>query len=296
MKVNASIITTIVVATLICVAPLPASDVSHHPEEKPAHPATSAPCPNGRNWWTDLDKEKKLLYTNIAAASVIGLWGMSEWDYGSIGWYNANEGWFEQDTKYGGADKVGHFWISYALADGLSALYKSWEYDQDRANRLALVSSWTIVTAMELMDATSETQGFAWEDIVMNSFGVLASAVMHRWPGLDRKIDFRIEYVFNEAIDGFITDYSNIFYSIVVKPAGFDYISNNIFDYLELHGGYYTRGYTDNDDDRTRSFYVGIGINFSKLFQQSGWHKTAKVLEYLQPPYTVPKASADLSR
>jgi hypothetical protein len=64
--------------------------------------------------------------------------------------------------------------------------------------------------------------------------------------------------------------------------------------YLEFHGGYYTRGYEDENEANTRSLYAGISLNFSRMFKQNDWKKTGKTLEYLQIPYTVLKVSHDL--
>lgn len=70
---------------------------------------------------------------------------------------------------------------------------------------------------MELGDTTSETQGFDWSDIAMNTAGALTSVLMEQYPELDRKIDFRVEYVFNVSVNGVFDDYSNHFYSMVFK-------------------------------------------------------------------------------
>jgi hypothetical protein len=128
----------------------------------------------------------------------------------------------------------------------------------------------------------------------MNTMGALTSVLMERYPELDRKIDLRVEYVLNVAVNGIFDDYSNQYYSLVLKLDGFDAIENTFAKYIELSGGYYTRGYEETDEDDTRSLFVGIGFNFSRLLNQNGWKKTGKVLEYLQVPYTVPKASYDL--
>jgi hypothetical protein len=39
---------------------------------------------------------------------------------------------------------------------------------------------------------------------------------------------------------------------------------------------------------------AGITINLSRLFDQQGFKKTGKILEYIQIPYTVPKVSHTL--
>ncbi|MGB3225841.1 MAG: DUF2279 domain-containing protein [Desulforhopalus sp.] len=246
------------------------------------------------NWWTRQPKEKKLLYTTATAAAVIGVWGVTQWDYGSSDWHKADEGWFGEDSKYGGADKLGHFWSTYVLSDALTGLYKHWGYPSRKANTYAALSAWTVQAVMEIFDATSESQGFSTEDVVMNTIGALTSVLMERYPEIDRKIDFRVEYVLETDFNNFFDDYSNQFYSIVLKLEGFDSIENNFLKYLEFHGGYYSRGYDTDEVDKNRSFYAGISFNFSRLLHQNGWSKSGKVLEYLQVPYTVLKASHDL--
>jgi hypothetical protein len=262
--------------------------------DSPASPLAEVKPTSNASWWCSLPKEKKALYTNLAAASFITLYGFADWDYGSTTFHWANEGWFEEDTKYGGADKMGHFWSTYALADSLTGLYKHWGYDGTTANTYAALSSFAVQTIMELDDGTSETQGFDWGDMTMNTVGMLASIIMEHYPELDRKIDFRVEYAFNVPIKGLFDDYSNMYYAMVVKLDGFDALDNTWLQWLELHGGYYSRGYDSTEVAKERDLYFGISINLSKLFEQHKYHKAAKVLEYLQIPYTVPKLSGKL--
>jgi len=244
-------------------------------------------------WWQNLPKEEKLNYTVISSAALVGLWGLATWDYGSSGLHLSSEGWFEQDSKHGGADKLGHFWFTYSFSDALSALYESYGYDVKTANRYGALSSWTVQMAMEVGDASSDSQGFSWEDSVVNTVGALTSVLMYNFPELDRKIDFRMEYVFNVKIEGIFDDYSNHFYSIALKLDGFDSLEDTFLKYFELHAGYYTRGYENSDDDK-RAVYGGISLNFSRLFSQYGYHKTGKVLEYFQLPYSTLKVTHEL--
>ena len=245
-------------------------------------------------WWESQTKEEKMLYTNLTAAAAIGIWGLATWDYGSAGLHASDEGWFENDSKYGGADKLGHFWATYAFSDALTGLYKHWGYPSDRANLYAVLSAWTVQTVMEIGDATSESQGFSWGDMAFNSLGALTSEVMEHYPALDRVVDFRVEYVFNEPVNGIFDDYSNQYYSMVIKLDGFDTLENTFLKYFEIHGGYYTRGYENDDDENVRSLYAGITINLSRLLNQNDWKKMGKTAEYIQLPYTVPKLSHDL--
>ena len=288
--------TALVISCVASFNPMPAHSQSSTGPADPVPAARPLAADNqDEGWWASQPKEKKLLYTNVAAAGAIGIWGLLEWDYGSEDWETADEGWFEKDSKYGGADKLGHFWATYTFADALTGLYKSWGYPSDQANFYGAVSSWTVQAVMEVADGTSGSQGFAWEDMVANTAGALTSVLMERYPELDRKIDFRIEYVFENDVNGIFDDYSNHYYSMALKLDGFDALENTFLKYVELHGGYYSRGYDDPDEEDSRSFYGGITINFSRLFHQNGWTKTGKTLEYVQIPYSVLKVSHDLN-
>ena len=292
--------TAILTSTICCLLITPRvyaeSSLAGTNETATATATSSLPGPSSdQGWWNKQPKENKMLYTNITAASLIGIWGLTEWDYGSADWNEGDEGWYGENTKYGGADKMGHFWATYAFSDALTGLYKHWGYESRKANAYAALSAWSVQAFMEVADATSESQGFAIEDMVMNTVGALTSVVMERYPELDRKIDFRIEYVLNVDIDGIFDDYSNQYYSMVLKLDGFDSIENTMLKYLEFHAGYFTRGYSDDDEENERSLYAGVSLNFSRLFQQNGWEKTGKLLEYIQVPYSVLKASHGLN-
>lgn len=267
--------------------PTPTVDASGPATEASVEPTASD------SWWSRQPKSTKMLYTNLTAATAIGIWGLATWDYGSEGFSMGHEKWFGRDTKYGGADKCGHLWSTYAFSDALTGLYKGWGYAPKQANIYAALSAWTVQFAMELGDGTSVSQGFSWEDMTMNTLGALTSVLMERYPELDRKIDLRVEYVLNDSIKGIFDDYYNQYYSMVLKLDGFHSLENTFLKYVELSAGYYTRGYGIPDVEDTRSLYAGIGFNFSRLLNQNGWSKTAKVLEYIQVPYTVPKVSYD---
>jgi hypothetical protein len=282
--------TAMIAKTLCCILLLFAISIS--PCGKALAADESEPA--SESWWSSLPKEDKLLYTSLTAAGFITLYGLLDWDYGSEGWNTADEGWFEEDSKYGGADKVGHLWGTYVLADALTGLYSSYGYEHQTANNYAAISAWLVQAVMEIGDATSESQGFSYEDMVMNTIGAFTSVLMERYPELDRKIDLRLEYVFNVPINGIFDDYSNQFYSVVLKMSGFDIFADNWMQYVEFHGGYYSRGYDSDEVEKERAVYAGVTLNFSQLFYNFGHDKIGKTLEYLQIPYTVPKVKHTL--
>ncbi len=286
--------------TFLCIFVLSMPLSASAGQENPIGTAATAGQPvqgaeTGENgWWAGLPKEKKMLYTTSVSAAAIAIWGLATWDYGSSGLHGSDEGFFEADAKYGGADKCGHFFASYAFSDALTGLYHGFGYDSRVASRYGVLSAWLVQAFMELGDATSESQGFSNEDMLMNTLGCLTSLAMQKYPDLDRKIDFRVEYVFNVAVGGIFDDYTNQYYSMVLKLDGFDAIKNNFLKYLEFSVGYYSRGYDNDSVAKKRSIYAGVSLNLSRLLFRKGYQKTGKLFEYFQLPYTVIKASRDL--
>ena len=243
-----------------------------------------------------LTRGQKTLLLNVGAMAAIAAYGVANWDYGQKGFNVDNEGWFGPDTKYGGMDKLGHFWSSYALSHLISYAYRKWGYTEAEANLYGVLSNLGIQTFMEVADGFS-SQGFSYEDFVMNVAGSAVAYVWGKYPSLARKIDFRVEYTpeFNSDDLGFSTNYGSQKYLIAVKADGFDAITNPSLRYLELRTGYYTRGYEDYEpngaDHRRRTIFVGLGFNVNKLVQKI-WD--TRVFDYIQIPYTSINLEFDL--
>ena len=235
--------------------------------------------------WTGLAKEEKLKYTNIGAALAITTWGISTWAYGEKSPHATPEGWFGKDTKSGGADKLGHLYSSYVTDRALTYLYESWGYSQDKAALYGAWSTFGIMSMMEVGDSVSSDYGFSYEDFIINGVGAYIGYALETNPNLARKLDLRIEYMPGEKADIF-TDYENSKYLLALRLDGFDLVKNKTLKHLELHLGYYTRGFDDVNADKQRNLYVGVGLNLSKLFRDRNHHKTATFLNYFQVPNT----------
>ena len=243
----------------------------------------------------ELPKEDKLLYTNAGVVAAITAWGIANWDYGANSPTSSSEGWFGRDTKEGGADKLGHAYGTYVFSHGLGALYRHWGYDEERAARYGAYSAFGVQAFMEVGDSFSR-YGFSWEDMVMNAAGAAAGYLLATQPELARRVDFRIEYEPNFGGSDIFTDYEHQKYLLALKFDGFDTTRETPLRYLELHLGYYARGYSQSNPALTeRNVYAGVAVNLSRLFDSSGWHKTATVLRYYQPPYTSLRLHTDLN-
>jgi hypothetical protein len=237
-------------------------------------------------WWT---KERKALAINLALDAGVVAYGFSAWDWGTSGFFTTQEGWFGSDTRYGGADKIGHAFTGYLIGELLTERYQAWGYDAETATALGAGSSVVFTTLMELGDGISADQGFSPEDLVMNLAGAGFSWVRRRLPGISRLVDFRIEYFPSDQVrDGsdldITTDYDGMKHLLACKLDGFPQLSGSWLRFVEVHAGYYTRGYADDDEPDRRTFYGAIGLNIGAAVA-SLWGRT-EVFSYYQVPYT----------
>ncbi len=243
---------------------------------------------------SDAEKKNKVLLTNLTGIGVITLWGVANWDYFSTSAKTTSEGWFGNDTKSGGADKLGHLYTSYVTAHGLSYLYESWCINKKDAALYGALSSLAIVGYMEIGDAFSDF-GFSKEDMIANTLGVIYGYYSYRMPALSNILDLRWEYLPTSSTTDFTTDYENSKYLLALKLNGFDFAHNSWLKHIELHAGYYTRGFADDRIDRERNLFVGIGINLTDLLRRHGYNKTSTLLKYYQIPGTSLQHTKDLN-
>ncbi|MFH2065423.1 MAG: DUF2279 domain-containing protein [Pseudomonadota bacterium] len=230
-------------------------------------------------------KEDKLLIANLGGFAILTTWGIMSWDYGERSSHTRSEGWFEQDTTEGGADKAAHFYASYLTSHGIAALCESWGYSIQKSSLYGALSSFGLMSFIEIGDSFSH-YGLSFEDFFMNTLGCYAGYLLYRYPEYGRKIDFRVEYLPDFSADDMSTDYENMKFLMAVKLDGFDAVENRYLQFLEYHIGYYARGYSDDNKEKKRHFYMGIGINLSKVFSDLSFRKTAKVFNYYQVPFT----------
>ncbi len=239
---------------------------------------------------SDEELRQRVLYTNLIGVGVSMAWGTAFWDYFTISPVAADEGWFGGDTKYGGADKLGHVYATYIFSLGFTSLYEYWGMNTDEAMLYGPLTGWIFQGMMEVGDSFSETQGFAYEDVVMNTVGAAFYYMREKYPSVKEKLDLRLEYLpdFQAGDEDIFTQYNSKKYLLALKFSGFKAMESNFMKYGELQVGYYSRGYKHADlyEEKERTAYVGIGINMSEVFASMGWKKTSKFFNYVQVPYT----------
>ncbi len=229
---------------------------------------------------SNLTKEEKLLYLNIATSTGLVAYGLTFWGYDFIHTtpHAQSEGWFEKDSKHGGADKFGHAYTGYLSSHLFSYAYQSWGYNSSDAAINGAVSSFVLTSIMEIGDSFSP-YGLSYEDIISNTIGAVFGYYSFNYPYIKNKIDYRVEYKIhkNTLNDDFSTDYENIKYLFVLKGSGFKELKNTNLKYLELYIGYNINGFDREPYVHERDVFIGVGLNLSKILN-------TKIFNYYQIP------------
>jgi len=102
---------------------------------------------------------------------------------------------------------------------------------------------------VEVFDGYSDDHGFSYEDVIFNSLGIGVSYLKNTIPGLDEKLDLRVEYSNTEEHGNHpITDYSGYDYSAVLRLNGFEDLKETPLKYVELQLGYHAEGFKKNEE------------------------------------------------
>ena len=239
---------------------------------------------HGSSWNKNRDT---ILLDFSTAAGAMTAWGIARWDWFQHHPKMQKEGWFGADTHAGGADKTGHFYMSYVLSDLLL-----WDFRRQgvhKPERAAALTALAAMTLLEVGDATSSKYGFSTEDLIADAGGVLASWLLATHPRLDDLVDIRMEYWpsagFEPSGDA-TSDYSGMRHLIALQGSAIPALGNTPLRWLELQTGYYTCGFRSFDlpleNGPERHLYVGVGLSLPTLFGSRRYAKT--LFSYLQPP------------
>ena len=130
----------------------------------------------------------------------------------------------------------------------------------------------------------------------MDLLGSGAAYLRQTQPALRERIDFRLEYQ-PSGYRGFspVGDYAGQKYLLALKLSGLDATRNTPLRYLELHAGYYARGFSPEEladgRNRSRQGFVGIGLNLNTLLwgprnatEPPAQHYGRLFLEHIQLP------------
>ncbi len=206
-----------------------------------------------------------------AVAGGIIVLGLTKWNWGSSNSFKFNsEGWFGTDTGSAGADKLGHLYSSYVMNEFFTKRMLLKTDDTTRAALYSACFSSSIMFMVEVLDAYSVDHGFSYEDLIMNLTGIGISTLKNTIPGLDEKLDLRVEYSPTEEHRNHpVTDYSGYNYSAALKLGGFEYLEETPLKYFELLLGYHAEGFKENEQyyypEMRTELYVGVGVDLTEV-------------------------------
>lgn len=246
-----------------------------------------------------------------AVGGVLLFVGLREWGWGGSGFRFIREGWFGNNTRHGGMDKIGHAFSTYVIADLLTRRMRENSNAGTGEQFTAAILAFGIMGMVETLDGFTGKHRFSHEDIIANGAGALFAAVRNTVPGLSEKLDFRMMYTpasFEKpglSGDGFavIPPYYRQRYIFAVKASGFDMFDRTPLRFLELHLGFEARGFSTKERALgypiERRLYVGLGLNMNELLfgktrfpnfhrYRDGWPGwiAQRTFDYIQFPYT----------
>ena len=234
-------------------------------------------------------KKKAVVFNEVAVGTTLVI-GAGTWDYFSSSFDFLNEGWLGYDTNYGGSDKFGHAFGGYALTSVYKSVYKSFGYSDNQSILYGAISSWALLTLVEVGDGFSQEYGFSMQDEAFNTAGVLLGYIRQRYPVLKDMFDYRLEWVpsddFKNGNADPFTDYSGQKNILALKPAGILKSDNSLLKAIDLDIGFYTRGYEDNFHTKRRYIFYGVGLNVTYVLEQLTGHKLGGIFDYIQVPFT----------
>ncbi|MFC1659545.1 DUF2279 domain-containing protein [Pseudomonadota bacterium] len=236
--------------------------------------------------------------------SFILLVGVTQWDWFTGGFEFKNEKYFGKTTKYGGTDKIGHFYSAYLIDDLFTRTLIKRGWKRKRASLYSGTATFLSTLMIEIGDGTSKDHGFSYEDQVMNTLGVLVSYFLINNPSLNEKIDLRIEYIpaANSFTSGgnLLDDYERMAYFIALKLGGFNKLKTTLLRFFELQTAYKARGYQNDRPNKNRYLSFGIGLDIGQILDKITGNRTnpyAKgTFEYYQIPYTYIHYEKDLNK
>lgn len=243
--------------------------------------------------------------TALSAGVVVGIpaLGYLKWWKGSTTstFKVADEGWFEEDTYAGGADKASHIFWGYFGSQVLRSGYRSFGKTPAQARGLAFAVVTVTGLLIEIGDGYSR-YGFAWEDLTANTIGAALSYGIDVFE-LDDTVGLRVGHMKAPIppeccrYGGYGDDYSKEMYTLDLKLAGFLPrlgAKPGLARFLLLSGTYQSLGYRFSPpENRRREIGIEVGLNLREILAAVGvpgdkwWGKVVLGLaKYFRVPYT----------
>ena len=262
----------------------------------------------GARWYDDVNTRTAVFLTG-AVAGVAAYGAIKWWDRGFSRFDAQPEGWFGRNTDYGGADKLGHAFGTYAGVRTVTHALELLGNSREDAVRMATLASLAVYTGVEVLDGFSKQYKFSKEDAIANLAGGAAGYVLEKYPRLDALIDFRLYYRRSPQAKARgewepFGDYNGQKYLLVFKASGVPALdARPVMRYFELALGYGVRGFDSSAAQRSRNLHAGVSLNVARVLDDTVFRNSRQGLlrkhtglffELAQPPGTLALARRGL--
>lgn len=201
---------------------------------------------------------------SLGLLALVTYTGFSDWKWGTASFRFNSEGWFGMNTGSGGMDKIGHAYGAYMASELLYWRLRASQDDRPVVSFYPAAFGMLLYLYIELFDGYSVDHGFAYEDVITDTLGVLLSTARNTIPAVRRGFDFRLEYFPSKGFDFHpVIDYEGQKFMGVFKLAAFDALERSPARFVELMVGYYTRGFDKDLDVEFKSSHLFFGVGFS---------------------------------
>jgi hypothetical protein len=192
----------------------------------------------------------------------------------------SHDGWFASDTYSGGADKIGHFFMTNLITRATAGLMREGGWDPVLSTAVGALSSSAAYFAIELRDGYST--GFSRSDMVANLLGSGFGAIMVQVPWLDARFDTRVqywpseEYVRNFKKEGlnFNEDYSGLTFLLAYHLSSVELFEQSKLPirFADVVLGFNTQNYRPRpvqpDAMQTQSIFIGFSLNMQRVVDE----------------------------
>lgn len=295
IRVTSSFVTIVALVSALARAAVAAEPHAREPSTEVVAP--SDPVHPGEAVYMGLGESALAVpLESLGLLALVTYTGFSDWKWGTASFRFNSEGWFSPSAGSGGMDKIGHAYGAYMTSELLFWRLRASQDERQVISLYPTLFGTLLYLYIETFDGYSVDHGFAYEDVIMNTSGVLLSLLRNTFPVVRRGFDFRLEYFPSKGFDFHpVIDYEGQKFLGAFKLAVFPSLARSPARFVEFLVGYYTRGFDKELDVafKTQHLFFGVGVSleqllFAPLDKAYGWPFGFMGLatHYFQLPYT----------
>lgn len=226
--------------------------------------------------YPQVEKKDSINYTKlyvmsgVTAATFIYAYGLQNdmWWKGRKSDFHFN---WQQDWNASlGADKVGHLFFGYTVADIYNHAFQYVGYSKRESVLYSGILAFTYQTFLEIRDGFSSDYGFSWGDFSANLIGSTYPILQNEYPTL-RNFNFKISYQSSERFKNnsnkyIMDDYESTYHWLTIDFDQFlpENIEKLFPDFVNIALGHSVNG-LNNLGTAKHEFFIGLDWDIEGL-------------------------------